>query len=157
MWSDWLVFCDCDFHSVCPLREKDKRFVEGSWGRDWLIGKLGLVLMGGAMFTKSLIQFSVYGQGYVPSLLFHLRPNYGVGNEDNGYLLQKIPCRHCCTQCSPPAAENHPPTPLPETPEHSRGSLGQSLVGSALLSVGSWCTQTFVCALQVSVPPLCKF
>ena len=23
-----LVFCDCGFHSVCPLREKDKRALE---------------------------------------------------------------------------------------------------------------------------------
>ena len=29
------------------------------------------------MVSKSLIQFSVYGQGCVPSLLFGLRPNYG--------------------------------------------------------------------------------
>ena len=31
MWSLWLVLCDCVFHSVCPLMEKDKRFVEASW------------------------------------------------------------------------------------------------------------------------------
>ena len=37
---------------------------------------------------------------------------------------------------------------LPETPGHSLASLGQSLVGSLLLSPGSWCTQGFVCALQ---------
>ena len=53
--------------------------------------------MGGAMLSKSLIQFSVDGQGCVPSLLFDLRPNYGGGNEDNGGLLQKIPCMHCGT------------------------------------------------------------
>ena len=46
-------------------------------------GKLGLVLMGGAMLSKSLIQFYVEGLGCVPSLLFDLRPNYGGGNEDN--------------------------------------------------------------------------
>ena len=41
---------------------------------------------------------------------------------------------------------------------HSWASLGQSLVGSLLLSPGSWCTQTFVCALQESVSPiLCTF
>ena len=51
-----------------------------------------------------------------------------------------------------------PPTPPPETPGHSRASLGQSLVGSLLLSPGSWCTQSSVCALQESVSPvLCKF
>ena len=30
MWSDWLVFCDCGFQSVCPLMAKDKRFMEAS-------------------------------------------------------------------------------------------------------------------------------
>ena len=40
--------------------------------------------MGGAMLSKSLIQFSVDDWGYIPSLLFDLRPNYGGGNEDNG-------------------------------------------------------------------------
>ena len=61
--------------------------------------------------------------------------------------------------CAPnPAAGHHQPTPLPETPGHSQASLGQSLVGSLLLSPGSWCVQGFVCALPVSVPPvLCKF
>ena len=33
-------------------------------------GKVGVVLMGGAMLSKSLIQFSVDGWSYVPSLLF---------------------------------------------------------------------------------------
>ena len=33
-------------------------------------GKLGLVLMGGAMLSKPLIQFSVNGWSCVPSLLF---------------------------------------------------------------------------------------
>ena len=47
--------------------------------------------MGRAMFSKSLIQFSVEGWGCVPSLLFDLRPNYGGGNEDNGDLLQRSP------------------------------------------------------------------
>ena len=52
-------------------------------GRYWLWGKLSLTLMGGAMLSKSLIQFSVEGWGCVPSLLFDLMPNYGGGNEDN--------------------------------------------------------------------------
>ena len=25
-----LIFCDCGFHSVCPLMDKDKRFMEAS-------------------------------------------------------------------------------------------------------------------------------
>ena len=123
-----------------------------------LRGKLGLVLMGRAMPSKSLIQFSVDGWGCVPSLLFDLRPNCGGGNEDNGDLLQKVPCRHYCTQCPQPAAGHHQPTPPLDTAGHPRASLGQSLLGSLLLSPGSWYTQAFVCAPQESVSPvLCKF
>ena len=48
--------------------------------------------------------------------------------------------------------------PLPETPGHLQANLGQSLVGSQLLSPGSWYAQGFVCALQESVSlVLCKF
>ena len=36
--------------------------------------------MGRAMLNKHLTQFSVQGQGCVPSLLFNLRPNYGGDN-----------------------------------------------------------------------------
>ena len=46
--------------------------------------------MGGAMLSKSLIQFSVGGWGCVLSLLFDLRPNYGGGNKDNGDLLHLL-------------------------------------------------------------------
>ena len=53
------------------------------------------------------------------------------------------------------AAGHHQPTPLPETPRHSWASLGQSLVGSLLLSPESWCAQGFVCALQESVSQSC--
>ena len=41
------------------------------------------------MLSKSLIQFFVDGWGWVPSLLFDLRPNYGGGNEDKGDLLKR--------------------------------------------------------------------
>ena len=65
--------------------------------------------MGGAILSKSLIQFSVDGRDCVPSLLFDLRPNYGGGNEDNGNLLQNVPCTHCYTQCPRPC-RRPPPT-----------------------------------------------
>ena len=44
---------------------------------------------------------------------------------------------------------------LPEAPGHSQASLGQSLVVSLLLSPGSWCVQSSVCALQESVSQSC--
>ena len=57
-----------------------------------------------------------------------------------------------------PAVSHGQPMPPPETPGHSQASLGQSLVGSLLLSPGSLCTQNFVCALKESVSSiLCKF
>ena len=37
-----------------------------------------------------------------------------------------------------PAANHCQPMPLPETPGHSQANLGQCLVGSLLLSPGSW-------------------
>ena len=49
-----------------------------------------------------------------------------------------------------PEAGHCRPLPLPETPGRSQASLAQSLVGTLLLSPGSWCTQGFVCALQES-------
>ena len=106
--------------------------------------------MGGDMLRKSLIQFSVDGKGCVPSLLFDLRSNYVGDNEDNGNLLQKVPCKYCCTQCPDPSAGHHWPTPLPETFGHPWASLGQFLGESLLLYPGSWCIQGFVCTLQES-------
>ena len=87
------------------------RRISGLWklpdGRDWLRGKLDLVLMGGAMLSKSLIQFCVEGRGCVHLLVFDLRPTDGGDNEDNGDLLQKVTSRHCYTQC--PQSCNRPP------------------------------------------------
>ena len=64
------------------------------WIRD-CGGKLGLVLMGGAMLSKSLIQFSADGRGCVPSLLFE--------NE----VAQS--CLTVCDSmdCSPPGSSVH--------------------------------------------------
>ena len=90
------------------------------------------------MLSKSSIQFSVDGRGCVPSLLFDLRPNYAKGNEDNGNLLEKVPACTAALSAPNPTAGHCLPTPPPETPEHSWASQGQSLVGSLLLSPGSW-------------------
>ena len=66
---------------------------------------------------------------------------------------------HTATVSAPDPAAGHrrPTTPL-VTSGHSQASLGLSLVGSLLLSLGSCCAQGFVCVLQESVSPvLCKF
>ena len=114
--------------------------------------------MGGAILSKCLTQFSVDGQGCVPYLLFDLNQTMV---EVMKIMATSFKSSHECTatlSVSNPAAGHRRPTPPPETPGHLQPSLGQSLVGSLLLSPGSWCTQSFVCALQESVSPvLCKF
>ena len=107
-----------------------------------------------AMISKSLIKFSVDGWDYVPSLLFDLRPNYGGGNEGDGYLLQMVPFRHFHTQCPRPCSR--PPLTHASTGDFWTliASLGQSLVGSQLLSPRFLCTQAFICGLKKSVSPV---
>ena len=134
------------FHGLWCIR------IRGLWkildGRDWLWGKLGLVLMGRAMLSKSLIQFSFDVQSCVPSLLFDLMPNYGGGNETMETSFIRFHAGIATVSAPDPTTGHHQPTPPPETPGHSQASLSQSLVESLLLSPGSCCTQGFVCALQ---------
>ena len=95
----------------------------------------------GIKLSKSLIQFSVDGQGCVPSLLFDLRPKYGRDNEDNGDLLQKVPCMHCHTQC--PWSCSRPP------PTHTSSGDSWTLTGkSGLVSCGI--TAPFSCILVLT-------
>ena len=80
------------------------RRIRGLWklphGIDWLRGKLGLVLMGMALFSKSLTNFLLmHGAVFLTCCLTW---GYGGGNEDNVDLLQKVPRMHCCTQCPQP-------------------------------------------------------
>ena len=118
---------------------------------------MGLVLMDGAMLSKSLIQFSVDGWSCIPSLLF----TWGQTMVEVMKIMVtsfKRSHAHTATFSAPnPAAGHHRPTPPLETPGHSRASLGQSLVGSLLLSPGSWCTRFCLCPPRVYFPVLCKF
>ena len=92
------------------------------------------------------------GQDCVRSLLFDLRPNYGEGNEENGGLLQKVPCTHCHTQCPWPYSRS-PPT-------HASAGDSWTLTGkSGLVSCGvtapfSW---VLVCTRFCSCPPRVRF
>ena len=53
MWSIWLVFCDCGFHSVCPLKDKDKILMEASWWERLTVGETVRKLWGKCFFTSS--------------------------------------------------------------------------------------------------------
>ena len=158
MWSDWLVFCDVVF----ILSSLWWRRIRGLWKfpdeRDWRRGKQGLVLMGRVMLSKSLIQFSVDGQGCVPTLLFDLGPNYGGGNEDNGHLLQKVPSMHCPSQWPWPCSR--PPLTLAHTGD-SWTLMGKSgSVSCGVTTPFSWVpvhTRFYLCPPRVCFPVLYKF
>ena len=84
----------------------------------------------------------------------YLGPNYYGGNEDNGNCLQKIPYMYCYTQCPQPCIS---PSLTHSSARKSWASLGQSLVGSLLLSPVSWCTRFCLYPPRVYFPVLCKF
>ena len=131
------------------------RRIRGLWkltdGRGWLWGKLVLVLLGGPILRKSLIQFSVDGQSCVSFMLFALRPSYGRGNEDNGnatsFKSSWIQCPWSCSQPLSTYASTRDTWTL-------TGKSGSVTCGDMLLPSGSWCTWGFVCALQEPVSPV---
>ena len=111
--------------------------------------------MGRDMLSKSLIQFSVDGWSCVPSLLFTWGQTI---MEVMKIMVTAFKRSHICTatlSAPNPAAGHHQPMPLFEISGHSQASLGQSLVGSLLLSPGSLCAQGSVCALQESISQSC--
>ena len=113
--------------------------------------------MGRAMLGKSLIHLSVDGWGCVLSLLFTWDQTMVEVMKIMATSFKRSHARTATLSAPNPAASCRRPMPPLETPGHSRASLGLSFVGSLLLSPGSWCTQSVVCALQASVSPvLCK-
>ena len=136
--------------------------IRGLWKlpdqRVWLLGKLSLVLMGGAMLSKYLSNFLLMGGAVFPTCCL----TWGQTMvEVMKITVTSFKRSHACTvtlSAHDPAAGHGWPMPLPETSGHPEASLGQSLAGSLLLSPESWCTQVSVWALQESVSPgLCKF
>ena len=134
MWSVWLVFCDCGFHSVYPLMNWDKRLMEASWwerlteGGNWVLfwwaGPCSVnllsnfLLMGRAVFSPCCL---TWGQTMVQ--------------------VMKI-----MGTSVPPTMQQA--TVDPHLHQRLLDTHGQ-VVGSLLLSPGSWCTQGSVCALWV--------
>ena len=113
--------------------------------------------MGRAMLSKILIRFSVDGWSCVPSLLF----TWGQTMVEVMKIMVTFFKRsHACTATlSAPnsAAGHHQLTPPLEISEHSQACLGQSLVGSLLLSLESWHTRFCLCPPRVCFQVLCEF
>ena len=115
-------------------------------------GKLGLVPMGGAMFSKSLIHFSVDGWDSIPPYYVTWGPTMV---EDNSDLLQKVPCMHCCPKCSRPCSRPPPTHASAGDSWTLSGKPGSAFCGVTALF--SWILEhiRFVCALQESVSQSC--
>ena len=152
---EWLVSCNDGFQSICKsLMEKNKRIMEASWW-ERLKGKLGLVLMGGAMLSKSLIQFSVDGWGCVPSLFFTWCQNMV---EVMKIMVSSFKRSHECTailSAPNPAAGHHRPTPLLETPGHSQQAR-DSLLWGHYFFLQVLAHKVLLCPPRVYFPVLCK-
>ena len=118
--------------------------------------------MGRAMLSKSLIQLSVDGWSCVPSLIFVWGQTLVEVMKIMVTSFRRFHAHTAALRALNPAAGHRQPAPPLETPAHPparprhlRASLGQSLVGSLLLSPRSWCTQGSVCALPESVSQSC--
>ena len=74
------------------------------------------------MLSKSLIQFSVDGQGYVPSQFFDLKPNYGGGNGNNGTSFNRS-SPHTASLSAPNPADPRLHQRLLDTHRHIRVSV----------------------------------
>ena len=114
--------------------------------------------MCGAMLSKSLIQFSADGWDCIPSLFFDLRPNYGGGNEENGDLLQKVPCMHRSTQCLRPCSRP-PPTHASAGGSWTLRGISGSVFGGVTAPFSCVLVHTgfCLCPPRVCFPVLCKF
>ena len=156
MWSDRLVSPDCGFQCLSALWW---RRIRGLWklpdGRDWL-GNWVLFWWAG-LFSKSLIQFSVDGWSWVPSLLFAWGQTMVEVMKIMVTSFKRSNAGTATLSAPSPAADHQWPKPLLETPGLLWASLDQSLVGSLLLSPESWCTQGCLCPPRVCSSVLCKF
>ena len=79
------------------------------------------------------------------------------GNEDNGDLLQKIPCMYCYTQYPQPCSRPPPAHTSAGDSWTLTGKSGSVSCESLLLSPESWCTRFCLCPPRVCFPVLCKF
>ena len=128
--------------------------IRGLWklpdGRDWLWGNLGLVLMGEAMLSKPLIQFSVDGGSCVPSLVFGLRPNYGRGNAIMETSFKRT-YAHTVGFSAPDASGR--PLSIHTSARDSQTLTGQSgSVSSGDTAPFSWHTRFCLCPPRVCFP-----
>ena len=138
--------------------DKNQKLMEASW-RERLRGKLGLVLMDRAMFSKYLTQFSLGGRGCVPSLFFFFfffLTSVQTMVEVMKIMETSFKRSHACIDDDCPQSWSRPRLTHASARDSWTliGKSGTVSFGSLLLSPESLCTQGFVCALQESVSPV---
>ena len=133
MRSVWLVFCDCGFHSVCPLKGKDKSVMEASWLERLTEGKTGSCSDGCGHAQSIFNPIICWWEGLYSLPVVWPEATTG-GNENNGHLSAPY---H--------AAGHRRPTPPPETAGHSRTSCGVTATFSWVLVHTRFC----LCPLRV--------
>ena len=111
---------------------------------------------------KTLLVFALLHSAFQGQICLVLKvfPSYGVGNEDNGNLLQKIPYMYCYIQCPQPWSRPPQTHTSLETVGHSRASLTLGSVSCGVTAPFSWVlvyTKFCLCPLRVCFPVLCKF
>ena len=84
MWSVWLVSPDCGFHSVGPMMDKDKRFMEASSCKRLTEGETGSCSDGRGHAQYIFNPIFCWWVG-LSSLLFGLRPKLSPTPETPGH------------------------------------------------------------------------
>ena len=153
MWLDWFISYVSDFQSVCPLMEKDKKLMEASWLEKLTEGETGSCSDGGGHAQEMFNPIFCWWVGLCSLAVIYLRPSYGGCNEDNGDLLQKVPCIHCYTQCPQPCSR----PPLTHASARDYWTLmGKSVsVSCGVIVSFSWvlvCTRFCLCLPRVCFP-----
>ena len=82
MWSFWLVFCDCGFHSVCPLTDKDNRLMEASCWVTLTVGSACALISHASKIMHNILQARL--QQYMNCKLPDVQAGFrkGRGNRD---------------------------------------------------------------------------
>ena len=138
----WLWF------SVCLYSDEEW------WGLLKLPGGRGQELIGGAMLSKLLIQFSVYVWSCVPSLLFSWGQTMVNVMKIRVTFHKRSHAYSAILNAPNIVASHHQPTPPLKIPWHPQASLGRSPAGSLLLSFGPGC-KSFCCAFRESISQCC--
>ena len=82
---------------------------------------------------------------------------HGGGDEDNGDLLQKVPCMHCYPQCPQPCSRPPPTHASTRDSWTLAGKSGSVSCGVSVPFSGSWCTRFYLCLPRIYFLVICKF